>query len=594
MRLYCGKVTKEYAGQTVTLNGWVNRNRNLGGLCFIDLRDREGIVQVFIEPGSPIFEEASNLRPESCVRITGEVILRPESQINPNMATGEIEVKATELEVYSNAEVLPLDYNTEVPEELRLKYRYLDLRRPEVQNRFFIRHKAYQVVRNWLADHGFIEVETPMLCKATPEGARDYLVPSRVNKGKFYALPQSPQIYKQLLMVGGFDRYFQIVKCFRDEDLRSDRQPEFTQIDLETTFLSGQEVRDLAEDLARHLWKEVLNYDLPKFPMISYDEAMRNYGSDKPDLRNPLKLVDIKEELASIELGFLKEACANPKDRVIAIRVPNAAEAISRKKIDEYTKFVNGLGLGGLAYIKANDLAKGVEGLQGSIVKFVTPEILAGLQAKLNLENNDMIFIIAAAKDLATKAAGALRIRLGRDLDLVDLDAFAPLWVVNFPMYEIDEESGALIAAHHPFTSPLECTVEYLENTPVLDIRADACDMVINGFECTSGSVRIYKQDVQSKIFDLIGIDKEEQQDKFGYLLDAFKYGAPPHAGCAFGFDRIVMLLTGTENIRDVVAFPKTNAAQCLMTQSPSYASDKALAEVAIDVVPEYKVHVDK
>lgn len=594
MRLYCGNVTKEYVGQTVTLNGWVNRNRNLGGLCFIDLRDREGIVQVYIKPESKIFEQASSLRPESCIKVIGRVIARPEGQVNPNMKTGEIEVEALELEVYSNAEVLPLDYNTDVPEELRLKYRYLDLRQPELQKRLFTRAKAYQVVRTWLVENGFIEVETPMLCKATPEGARDYLVPSRVNKGKFYALPQSPQIYKQLLMVGGFDRYFQIVKCFRDEDLRSDRQPEFTQIDLETTFLSGQEVRDIAENLARHLWKEVLNYDLPKFPMMSYDEAMRDYGSDKPDLRNPLKLVDINQELADIELGFLKDSCANSKHRVIAIRVPNSTDALSRKKIDEYTKFVNGLGLGGLAYIKINDLDAGVQGLQGSIVKFVTPSILEALKTKLSLENNDTLFIVAADKALATKAAGALRIRLGRDLNLVDLNAFAPLWVINFPMYEIDEDSGELIAAHHPFTSPLECSVEYLENTPILDIRADACDMVINGFECTSGSVRIYKQDVQSKIFDLIGIDAKEQQDKFGYLLDAFKYGAPPHAGCAFGFDRIAMLLTGTENIRDIVAFPKTNSAQCLMTQSPSYAADKALSEVAIDVIPEYKVHVEK
>lgn len=592
MRLYCGEVTKAYEGQVVTLNGWIDRNRNLGGMCFLSLRDREGIVQVYVKPDASFFDKVSALRQESCIKVVGKVIARPEGQINPNMKTGEIEVEALEVEVYSEADPLPLDYNTEVPEELRLKYRYLDLRRPEVQKRLFTRAKAMQVVRKWLVEHGFIEVETPVLVKATPEGARDYLVPSRVNKGKFYALPQSPQIYKQLLMVGGFDKYFQIVKCFRDEDLRSDRQPEFTQIDLETTFLTGQEVRDLAEGLARNLWKEVLNYDLPKFPMISYDEAMRDYGSDKPDLRNPLKLKDIAADVTDIGLEFLAKAAQNPKARVIAIRVPGAAEQFSRKKIDEYTKQMNSLGLGGLAHFSVVDAATAQ--VKGSIAKFITPEIYAKLAATLGLENNDQVFVIADGKDLATKAAGALRIRLGRDLGLVDLNSFAPLWVVNFPMYEIDEESGALIAAHHPFTSPIVGTVDYLENTPVLDIRADACDMVINGYECTSGSVRIFRQDLQAKIFDIIGIDAEEQREKFGYLLDAFKYGAPPHAGCAFGFDRIVMLLTGTENIRDVVAFPKNNMAQCLMTDSPAYASDKQLAEVAIDVVPEYKVHRDK
>ncbi|RIY32647.1 aspartate--tRNA ligase [Psittacicella melopsittaci] len=593
MRLYCGAVTKEYVGQTVTLNGWIDRNRNFGGLCFINLRDREGTVQVFIKPEAEFFAKVSNLRPESCIRVVGVVRARPDDQVNPKMKTGEIEIEATEVHVYSEADVLPLDYNTEVPEELRLKYRYLDLRRPENQQRFFVRHKAYQVIRKFLSDNGFIEVETPVLSKATPEGARDYLVPSRVNKGKFYALPQSPQLYKQLLMVSGFDRYFQIVKCFRDEDLRSDRQPEFTQVDLETTFLTGEEVREIGENLIRNLWKEVLNYDLPaKFPHLTYDQAMRDYGSDKPDLRNPLLLKDVNTAFTQVGLEFLAKAANDPKARVIAIKVPQAAEQFSRKKIDEYTKYVNSLGLGGLAHFSVVDAATAQ--VKGSIAKFITPEIYASLNQTLELDTNDQVFILADHKDVATKAAGGLRIRLGRDLNLVDLEAFAPLWVINFPMYEIDEESGALIAAHHPFTSPIVGTVEYLENTPVLDIRADACDMVINGYEVSSGSVRIYNQKLQSKIFDLIGIDAEEQQDKFGFLLDAFKYGAPPHAGCAFGFDRIAMLLTGTENIRDVVAFPKTNSATCLMTNAPSYVADKQLAEVAIDVVPEYKVHRDK
>ncbi|RIY31958.1 aspartate--tRNA ligase [Psittacicella hinzii] len=593
MRLYCGAVTKEHVGQTVTLNGWVDRNRNFGGLCFLNLRDREGVVQVFIKPEAEFFEEVSNLRPESCIRVEGVVLARPEDQVNPKMKTGEIEIEAVNVHVYSKADVLPVDYNTEVPEELRLKYRYLDLRRPEMQKRFFIRHKAYQVVRSFLDKNGFIEVETPVLAKATPEGARDYLVPSRVNKGKFYALPQSPQLFKQLLMVSGFDRYFQIVKCFRDEDLRADRQPEFTQIDLETTFLSGEEVREIGENLIRNLWKEVLDYDLPaKFPRMSYDEAMRDYGSDKPDLRNPLLLKDVNTAFTNVGLEFLAKAANDPKSRVIAIKVPGAAEQFSRKKIDEYTKYVNSLGLGGLAHFSVVDHEQAQ--VKGSIAKFITPEIYASLHQVLELANNDQVFVMADTKDVATKAAGGLRIRLGRDLGLVDLNAFAPLWVVNFPMYEIDEESGALIAAHHPFTSPIVGTVEYLENTPVLDIRADACDMVINGYECSSGSVRIYDQKLQSKIFDLIGIDKEEQEDKFGFLLDAFKYGAPPHAGCAFGFDRIAMLLSGTENIRDVVAFPKTNSATCLMTNAPSYIADKSLAEVAIDVVPEYKVHREK
>ncbi|MFC6277461.1 aspartate--tRNA ligase [Psittacicella hinzii] len=592
MRLYCGNVTKAYEGQVVTVNGWIDRNRNLGGMCFLSLRDREGIVQVFIKPEAEFFDRVSRLHPESCIKVVGKVIARPEGQVNPEMKTGEIEIEALEVEVYSEADVMPLDYNTDVPEELRLKYRYLDLRRPDVQRRFMVRHKAMQVTRAYLVENGFLEIETPFLCKATPEGARDYLVPSRVNKGKFYALPQSPQIYKQLLMASGFDRYFQIVKCFRDEDLRADRQPEFTQIDLETSFLDGQQVRDIAEGLARRLWKEILNYDLPKFPMMSYDDAMRDYGSDKPDLRNPLLLKDVNAAFAQVELEFLRVSANDAKSRVIAIKVPGASANISRKRIDEYTKQMNSLGLGGLAHFSVVDKASA--NVKGSIAKFITPEIFAQLDATLELANDDIVFVIADKKDLATKAAGALRIRLGRDEGLVDFNSFAPLWVVNFPMYEIDEESGALIAAHHPFTSPLEGTVEYLENTPVLDIRADACDMVINGFECTSGSVRIYKQDLQAKIFELIGIDHDEQRDKFGYLLDAFKYGAPPHAGCAFGFDRIAMLLTGTENIRDVVAFPKNNQAQCLMTDSPSYAADKALEEVAIDVVPKYKVHRDK
>ncbi|MFU2090006.1 aspartate--tRNA ligase [Avibacterium avium] len=580
---YCGALNRSNIGQEVTLSGWVNKRRDLGGLIFIDLRDREGIVQVCFDPKyQEALTAAAGLRNEFCVQIKGEVIARPENQINKNMATGEVEVLAKSLSVYNSSDVLPLDFNQNNTEEQRLKYRYLDLRRPEMAQRLKTRAKITSFVRRFMDDHGFLDIETPMLTKATPEGARDYLVPSRVHKGKFYALPQSPQLFKQLLMMSGFDRYYQIVKCFRDEDLRADRQPEFTQIDVETSFLTAPEVREIMEQMIHGLWLEILGVDLGKFPMMTWAEAMQRFGSDKPDLRNPLEMVDVADLVKDVDFKVFSGPANDPNGRVTVIRVPNGA-SITRKQIDEYTQFVGIYGAKGLAWLKVNELEKGLEGVQSPIAKFLSEDVLNALLNHVQAQNGDILFFGADKWNVATDAMGALRLKLGRDLGLTRLEEWKPLWVVDFPMFERDEE-GNLAAMHHPFTSPKDFSPAQLEQDPTAAV-ANAYDMVINGYEVGGGSVRIFDPVMQQTVFRILGINEAEQQEKFGFLLDALKFGTPPHAGLAFGLDRLVMLLTGTDNIRDVIAFPKTTAAACLMTEAPSYANPQALAELGVAVV---------
>lgn len=582
---YCGVLNRTHVGEQVTLSGWVHRVRNLGRFIFMQIRDREGIVQVFFdEKDEALFKQASALRAEACVQIKGEVIARDTSQINKEMATGEIEVLVKELVVYNNSDVLPLDFNQNNTEEQRLKYRYLDLRRPEMAERLKTRAKITSFVRRYMDDNGFLDIETPMLTKATPEGARDYLVPSRVHKGKFYALPQSPQLFKQLLMMSGFDRYYQIAKCFRDEDLRADRQPEFTQIDVETTFMTAPEVRAMMEKMIRGLWLDRLNVDLGEFPQMTFAEAMRRYGSDKPDLRNPLELVDVANILKDVEFKVFSGPANDPEGRVAVIRVPNGAE-ITRKQIDEYTQFVGNYGAKGLAWAKVNDVNAGLEGLQSPIAKFLTDDVVKALLARVNAQNGDIIFFGADSEKVVTDAMGALRLKVGRDLGLTDLTAWKPLWVVDFPMFEKDDE-GNWSAMHHPFTAPKDLSPEELVQNPKGAV-ANAYDMVINGYEVGGGSVRIFDPKMQQTVFGILGINEEEQKEKFGFLLDALKFGTPPHAGLAFGLDRLTMLITGTENIRDVIAFPKTTAAACLMTDAPSFGNPKALAELAIQTTLE-------
>ena len=580
---YCGALNRNHIGQEVTLSGWVHRRRDLGGLIFIDMRDRDGIVQVCFDPKyQEALTAASGLRNEFCIQIKGEVIARPDNQINKNMATGEVEVLAKELRIYNASDVLPLDFNQNNTEEQRLKYRYLDLRRPEMAQRLKTRAKITSFVRRFMDDNGFLDIETPMLTKATPEGARDYLVPSRVHKGKFYALPQSPQLFKQLLMMSGFDRYYQIVKCFRDEDLRADRQPEFTQIDVETSFLTAPEVREIMERMVHGLWQNIIGVDLGKFPQMTWQEAMRRFGSDKPDLRNPLEMVDVADIVKDVDFKVFNEPANNPNGRVAVIRVPNGAE-ITRKQIDEYTQFVGIYGAKGLAWAKVNDINAGLEGVQSPIAKFLNEDVWKALSERVKVQTGDILFFGADKWQTTTDAMGALRLKLGRDLGLTRLDEWQPLWVIDFPMFERDEE-GNLAAMHHPFTSPKDFSPEQLEADPTSAV-ANAYDMVINGYEVGGGSVRIFDPKMQQTVFCILGINEQEQREKFGFLLDALKFGTPPHAGLAFGLDRLTMLLTGTENIRDVIAFPKTTAAACLMTEAPSFANPQALEELAISVV---------
>ena len=578
---YCGNIDSSYIGQEVTLCGWVNKRRDLGGVIFIDLRDREGIVQVVFDPDLPeVLSVANTLRSEFCVKLTGKVRARPEGQVNKDMRTGEIEILGTGLEVINKSDVLPLDWNQENSEEQRLRYRYLDLRRPLMSQRLQFRAKVTGAVRRFLEEEGFLDIETPILTKATPEGARDYLVPSRTHKGEFFALPQSPQLFKQLLMMSGMDRYYQIVKCFRAEDLRADRQPEFTQIDIETTFLDADGVMSITERMIRDLFNKMLNVDLGDFPRMTYAEAMKRFGSDKPDLRNPLELKDVADLLANVDFKVFSGPANDPKGRVAAIRVPGGA-SLSRKQIDEYTKFVGIYGAKGLAWIKVNDAQAGLEGLQSPILKFLTEDITNAMLERTGAQSGDILLFGADSYTVVTEAMGALRLKLGEDFELLEGE-WKPLWVVDFPMFE--EFDGQLHAIHHPFTAPRGLTPEELKANPA-EALSDAYDMVLNGVELGGGSVRIHNEDMQATVFNILGIDDEEAKNKFGFLLDALRFGAPPHAGLAFGLDRLVMLMTGATSIRDVMAFPKTTTAACPLTSAPSPANPQQLEELAIATV---------
>ncbi|CAD6522165.1 Aspartate--tRNA(Asp/Asn) ligase [Paraburkholderia hiiakae] len=592
---YCGLVTEQLLGQTVSLCGWVQRRRDHGGVIFIDLRDREGLVQVVCDPDrAEMFKAAEDVRNEFCVQVKGLVRNRPEGTVNANLTSGKIEVLCHEL-VVLNASVTPpfqLD-DDNLSETTRLTHRVLDLRRPQMQHNLRLRYRVTMAVRRYLDALGFIDIETPMLTKSTPEGARDYLVPSRVNAGQFFALPQSPQLFKQLLMVANFDRYYQIVKCFRDEDLRADRQPEFTQIDCETSFLGEQEIRDLFEDMARHVFKETIGVELEaKFPVMPYSEAMSRFGSDKPDLRVKLEFTELTDAVKDVDFKVFSTP-ANSKDgRVAALRVPKGGE-LSRGDIDGYTEFVRIYGAKGLAWIKINEVAKGRDGLQSPIVKNLHDASIAAILERTGAQDGDIIFFAADRAKVVNDSLGALRLKIGhsefgRANGLVE-KGWKPLWVIDFPMFEYDEEENRYVAAHHPFTSPKDEHLEYLETDPGRCL-AKAYDMVLNGWEIGGGSVRIYQEDVQSKVFRALKINAEEARAKFGFLLDALQYGAPPHGGIAFGLDRIVTMMAGADSIRDVIAFPKTQRAQDLLTQAPSPVDERQLRELHIRLrQPEQK-----
>ncbi|GGD68014.1 aspartate--tRNA ligase [Lacimicrobium alkaliphilum] len=577
---YCGNINASYTGQDVTLCGWVNRRRDLGGVIFLDLRDRQGIVQVVYDPDlAQVFEQANKVRNEFCVQIKGLVRARPEGQVNKDMSTGEIEILGKELTILSKSAPLPLDSNQENSEEQRLKYRYLDLRRPLMTQRLMFRAKVTGAVRRYLEREGFLDIETPILTKATPEGARDYLVPSRTHKGEFFALPQSPQLFKQLLMMSGMDKYYQIVKCFRDEDLRADRQPEFTQIDLETSFLDADGVMSITEGMIRSIFKELLDVELGDFPQMTYADAMRRFGSDKPDLRNPLELIDVADLVKDVEFKVFSGPANDAKGRVAVIRVPGGA-GLSRKQLDDYAKFAGVYGAKGLAWLKVNDKDAGIDGLQSPILKFLGENVASGLLERTGAQSGDILLFGADSATVVTEALGALRLKLGEDMDLLQGE-WKPLWVVDFPMFE--EVEGELYALHHPFTAPRDLTAEQLAADPV-NALSNAYDMVLNGVELGGGSVRIHDQSMQAEVFRILGISDEEAELKFGFLLEALKYGAPPHAGLAFGLDRMVMLMTGATSIRDVMAFPKTTTAACPLTDAPSAANPQALQELAIEV----------
>ena len=586
---YCGAVTEALLEQTITVKGWIHRRRDHGGVIFLDMRDREGILQVVIDPDTPeAFATADAARPEYVLEITGRVRKRYEGTENSNMTSGQVELLAKEITVLAKSETPPFplnDENTTVNEDLRLKYRYLDMRRPQMQERMVFRAKATSTIRRYLDEHGFLDVETPILTRATPEGARDYLVPSRTRPGNFFALPQSPQLFKQLLMVSGFDRYYQIAKCFRDEDLRADRQPEFTQVDIETSFLTEEEIMSINEGLIQNLFKTMLDVDLGEFPRMTYADAMRDYASDKPDLRIPLKLVDVADLMQGVEFKVFAGPANDPKGRVAALRIPNGG-SLTRKQIDEYTKFVSIYGARGLAYIKVNDVTNinnGVDkesGLQSPIIKNMSDDVLVSLVERTEAQNGDIIFFGADKAKIVNDAMGALRVKIGLDMNMETCE-WAPLWVVDFPMFE-ETDDGKWTSMHHPFTMP-KGSVDELKNNPETALSV-AYDMVLNGTEIGGGSLRINTVEMQRAVFDALGISEEEANEKFSFLLDALKFGAPPHGGLAFGLDRLIMLMVGASSIRDVIAFPKTKTADCPLTQAPAEVDGRQLRELGIRV----------
>jgi aspartyl-tRNA synthetase len=579
---YCGLMSRKHLDQTVTLCGWVHRRRDHGGVIFVDLRDREGLVQIVCDPDTPAtFQTADRLRNEFVIRITGRVRSRPAGTVNPNLVSGEVEVLAQEIEILNPSLTPPFMMDEgELSENVRLEYRFLDLRRPQMQQNLRLRYRTAMAVRNFLDRNGFIDIETPMLTRSTPEGARDYLVPSRVHPGHFFALPQSPQLFKQLLMISGFDRYYQIVKCFRDEDLRADRQPEFTQIDIETSFLDQREITELMEALIRDVFKTVLAVELPDpFPHMGYDEAMALYGSDKPDLRVPLTLTELTDVMREVEFKVFRDAAQLKDGRVAALKIPRGGE-LTRKEIDDYTEFVKIYGAKGLAYIKVNDVAKGAAGLQSPILKFLPEAVIRTILERSTARDGDLIFFGADRARVVNEALGALRVKIGHGHGHFE-PGWRPLWVLDFPMFEWDDEEKRWMAMHHPFTAPADGHEDLLE-TNAGAARAKAHDMVLNGWEIGGGSVRIHRQEVQSKVFAALAISPEEAECKFGFLLQALQYGAPPHGGIAFGLDRIVTLMAGAESIRDTIAFPKTQRAQCLLTHAPNTVDEKQLRELHI------------
>ena len=578
---YCGHIDQSVIGKTISVTGWVHRRRDHGGVIFVDLRDRAGLLQIVFDPSDPnTFQTAENLRSEYVIRVQGKVRPRPEGTVNPNLPTGHVEVEAQELEVLSAAETPPFHHDEPASEELRLRYRYLDLRREEMQGNLMLRHRVTRALRRFLDEEGFVDVETPMLTRSTPEGARDYLVPSRTYPGRFFSLPQSPQLFKQLLMISGLDRYYQIVRCFRDEDLRADRQPEFTQLDIETSFLDEGQITALMERMIREIFREVMDVELPDpFPRLTYADSVARFGTDRPDLRNPLELTEVSDLVSDVEFKVFAGPARDPEGRVAALRVPGGS-SLSRKEIDDYTDFVGRYGARGLAYVKVNDPAAGREGLQSPILKFLPDEAIAGILERTGAAAGDLVFFGADKARVVNDSLGALRDEVGADLNLLE-EGWRPAWVVDFPMFERDEETSRWVALHHPFTAPRTDDIEALAADPGNAISR-AYDMVLNGSEIGGGSIRIHTREMQNAVFRLLGISEEEAREKFGFLLDALRYGAPPHGGIAFGLDRLVMLMAGAASIRDVIAFPKTQTASCPLTNAPGEVDEQQLREVGI------------